>query len=303
MKITREKILSNTNCGINIFAFILKQYYPGETVLSLSGKDCEPTKNPFNNDRKTLKIKITDGIACYLDLENELDVGDVFDFATKHYQLESEKLLFQINKDLHLKIGENAFYNGPKITYNYAQEFRPPLPVFSYFSKPISNIRPKKTIDLYDLYNEIKGTRYIESTETLRQIKDSKEARKYKSLNFDYVTFSGTFSKRNDKELIKHSGLLTLDFDHINDLTVLRDALLSDPYIETEMLFTSPSGHGIKWIIQVDLSEVNHQEYFKAVSNYIIQTYGLEVDQSGKDISRACFLSYDPKVYINPKYH
>jgi phosphoribosylformimino-5-aminoimidazole carboxamide ribonucleotide (ProFAR) isomerase len=41
------------------------------------------------------------------------------------------------------------------------------------------------------------------------------EARKFKAFNFDYVTFSGAFSKRNDKHLKKHSGLLTIDFDHI----------------------------------------------------------------------------------------
>ena len=76
----------------------------------------------------------------------------------------------------------------------------------------------------------------------------------------------------------------------------LRNKLLSDEYFETEMLFTSPSGDGLKWIIPIDLEEVNHQEYFKAVANYIQSTYGLEVDQSGKDISRACFLPYDPTV-------
>lgn len=60
---------------------------------------------------------------------------------------------------------------------------------------------------------------------------------------------------------------------------------------------------GLKWIIPIDLSEVNHQEYFKAVANYIHSNYGLEVDQSGKDISRACFLPHDPNVYLNPKYY
>ena len=44
------------------------------------------------------------------------------------------------------------------------------------------------------------------------------------------------------------------------------------------------------------------QTYFKAVCNYLKQTYQLEVDGSGKDVARACFLPYDPQVYINPKY-
>jgi hypothetical protein len=34
----------------------------------------------------------------------------------------------------------------------------------------------------------------------------------------------------------------------------------------------------------------------------MLKTYQLEVDKSGKDISRACFLPYDSEVFINPKY-
>ena len=38
----------------------------------------------------------------------------------------------------------------------------------------------------------------------------------------------------------------------------------------------------------------------RAVANYVRATYGIEVDKSGKDISRACFLPFDSKAYINP---
>jgi hypothetical protein len=116
------------------------------------------------------------------------------------------------------------------------------------------------------------------------------------------VTFSGTFSKRNDAALIQHSGLITLDFDHVSNLQELKETLLLDRYFETELMFISPSGDGLKWIISIDLRECNHQDWFQAISAYIKATYQLEVDKSGKDISRACFLPHDPKVYINPNY-
>lgn len=45
-----------------------------------------------------------------------------------------------------------------------------------------------------------------------------------------------------------------------------------------------------------------YNEYFRAVSNYIKKTYGVEPDKSGKDIARACFLPYDPDAFINPNY-
>jgi hypothetical protein len=63
-----------------------------------------------------------------------------------------------------------------------------------------------------------------------------------------------------------------------------------------------PSGDGLKWIVEIDLKQGSHQENFLAISNYIKQTYNIEVDKSGKDISRACFLPYDKEVFINSKY-
>ncbi|MCP4705467.1 MAG: VirE protein, partial [candidate division Zixibacteria bacterium] len=136
----------------------------------------------------------------------------------------------------------------------------------------------------------------------LRNTEDAKEARKYKAYNFDYVTFSGIFSKRNEKALTNHSGLLTIDFDHISNISALKKQLLKDQYFETELMFISPSGDGLKWIIPIDVTKAKHQDFFKAVSNYIRQFYQLEVDQSGKDISRACFIPHDAAAYINPKY-
>ena len=71
---------------------------------------------------------------------------------------------------------------------------------------------------------------------------------------------------------------------------------------ETELLFRSPSGNGIKWIIPVvNNNGHDHEYYFRAVSNYL-KSFGITVDKSGKDVSRACFLPHDPNAFINPKY-
>jgi len=176
------------------------------------------------------------------------------------------------------------------------------VPVFSVFKQPVSNIFPEKEISLIEAYLAIKSTVYRDRTNYLRGLKDKDQIRKYKAAEFDYVTFSGTFTRRNDKALVNHSGLLTIDFDHISNIPEFKNQLLNDEYFETELLFVSPSGDGLKWIIAIDLNECTHLQWFQAVSNYIKSTYGLEVDQSGKDISRACFLPCDPDVYINPIY-
>ena len=161
---------------------------------------------------------------------------------------------------------------------------------------------PAETLRLHQVFELITSDKYKKITEDLRVITDVKEARKFKANRFDYVTFSGVFEKRNDSNLLQHSNLLTIDFDHLDNLQELKTQLLNDEYFETEMLFTSPSGDGLKWIIRIDILEVSHSEYFIAVANYIKQTYNIEVDQSGKDVSRACFLPYDPTAFLHKRH-
>lgn len=305
MEVSREAILNKTHYGLNIYAYVLRQYYQGETVLSLSGRDCKPAKNPFNADKPTLIVKVVDRCATHTDTEEAIAPGNVFDFASLHFGLSGQELFEKLNEILHLRIGrKNGFYdNSPTQPQVVAPEpIKPKPPLFSYYSKPVTNINPTRDIDLIEAFSMIKGDAFAPCTSTLRSIQDVKEARKYKAFNFDYVTFSGSFSKRNDKNLRKHSGLLTIDFDHVQDISGLKAELLKDQYFETELLFVSPSGDGLKWVIPIDLTKAGHQDYFKAVANYIRQTYQLEVDQSGKDISRACFLPHDPHIFINPKY-
>ena len=172
---------------------------------------------------------------------------------------------------------------------------------FSFFPKPIKNTRPSARFTLADAYAYITGPYAKEATEKLRLQPTAKDARDFKAANFDYCTFSGLFSKRSESALIAHSGLLCLDFDHLENLEEVRQWLLNDDYFETQLLFVSPSGDGLKWIINIDISQTTHADYFRAVANYLKQTYNVSVDQSGKDISRACFLPYDPDCFINPK--
>lgn len=173
---------------------------------------------------------------------------------------------------------------------------------FSYYQGPITNTQPKSEVTLVDVYNLIKGDSFKAATSALREISDIKLAKKYKAGHFDYVTFSGLFSQRSNSRLRIHSGLLTVDFDHVPNKHELRSALLADQYFETELLFTSPSGDGLKWIIPIHPSVELHYKYFDAVLNYVLAAYNQNIDPTGREVSRACFLPHDPEVYINPNY-
>lgn len=304
--ITELDVLDKTHYGLSIYSHILRKFYPGATVLHLSGKECKPAKNPFTGGNKTLHIYLKDWIFIHHDDTDPVFKGTPFDFAEQYYKLTGDELLQKLNEEMHLRIGMKLMnYNG--FTFNFRNkepesQSRPIIPKCSFFKRPVSNIYPEKEITLVEIYDLIRVGTYQEATEKLRAINSTKEAREFKARNFDYVCFSGIFSKRNDKSLLKHSGLLTIDFDHIPDISRLKTALLQDEYFDTEMLFISPSGNGLKWIISIDLTEYSHADFFNAVAAYIKQTYDLGVDKSGKDLSRACFLCHDADAYINPKY-
>lgn len=171
---------------------------------------------------------------------------------------------------------------------------------FSFFRCPVKNTVPQRAITLCEAYQLIRSDSYKRETDALRTIADKKEVRNFKAEYFNYVCFSGTFSKRSAHALIQHSGLMVLDFDHIDDVYGLKRRLLDDRFFVTQLLFVSPSGDGVKWIISIDLNKNSHLNWFNAIANYIRLTYGLTIDPTGKDVCRATFLPHDADVYLHP---
>ncbi|HXL01381.1 MAG TPA: BT4734/BF3469 family protein, partial [Dysgonamonadaceae bacterium] len=168
----------------------------------------------------------------------------------------------------------------------------------SFFEAPISNTKPSGELSLGDVHRLITGEKYKARTEQLRALADKREARRFKAASFDYCTFSGVFGLRANHALVEHSGLLCMDLDHLPDVAKMKQRLLADRLFDTQLLFVSPSGDGLKWVVPVDLSRASHEEYFDGVARYLHVCYGVEADKSGRDVSRACFLPYDPDAYL-----
>ncbi len=172
------------------------------------------------------------------------------------------------------------------------------FPQFSFFRKPVYNQQPYKHITAIEIHKVVSGNYYKNATLQLRTILDKKAANKFKCTEFDFACFSGTFKIKNEKGLIEHSGLICLDFDNLPEKEKLREKILADPFLTTVLLFTSPTGTGLKWIVKINLNQGTHIENFQAIENYIFQNYHVEID-SGSDVARPCFLPYDPDCYIN----
>ncbi len=111
------------------------------------------------------------------------------------------------------------------------------------------------------------------------------------------ICFSGTFNKRADTALIEHSGLICLDFDGYDKQKVLlndKETLSKNKYVYS--VFISPSGNGLKVLVKIPADAENHQNYFNSLEKYFNNPY---FDKTSKNLSRVCYDSYDPLIYVN----
>ena len=126
--------------------------------------------------------------------------------------------------------------------------------MISFFCAPIKNITPEAQVSILQIYKYITGGYAKLVTDRLRSIADHYEARCFKSEMLDYVTFSGCFSSRRTGGLIEHSGFLCFDIDKIESekrLQEIKSLLINDEELHTVLCFRSPSGNGLKWVVEV----------------------------------------------------
>ncbi len=124
-----------------------------------------------------------------------------------------------------------------------------------------------------------------------------KEERDKKKKSAPLVTISGSFSARKDDAIRAHSGFIAIDIDNIDNPEDTKKLVQGDSYVYAA--FTSISGHGLCLIVKID--GTRHLDAFNGIASYLYHTYQLIVDQSGKNVSRARFISYDPWIHINTK--
>lgn len=166
--------------------------------------------------------------------------------------------------------------------------------IFSFYENGIKNVTPTKEIDLDEFMKILKQPNHL--VDKARTISDKKERDVIKS-KMNYVTFGGTFQKRANKLLINGSGYACFDIDDLPNLNELREKLILDKYVH--LLFVSPSGLGLKVVVRIPkvVDNLEYKSYWISIANHFNLP---EQDESCKDISRACYLSYDPNPFYNP---
>ena len=133
----------------------------------------------------------------------------------------------------------------------------------------------------------------------IRAAQSKDEANTLKRESLGVFLLSGVFTERAKDKLTAHSGFLCCDFDDVSDPVALRDKLAKDKH--TYFACLSPSGKGVKALVRIHPSAEQHPASFAAAQRYFLETYGVKLDASCKDVSRACFACHDPDAITNPE--
>ena len=130
---------------------------------------------------------------------------------------------------------------------------------------------------------------------------DREKYRDYKASELPGVTFGGVFMQRKAEKLSIHSGRCVIDIDNC-DVGFVMAGLSQLP--QTEIAFVSPSAEGVKAVCRVDpvpKDAAEHKIAWAACRDVLEDLLGaVEVDASGSDVSRLCFLAHDPQLIHHP---
>ena len=155
---------------------------------------------------------------------------------------------------------------------------------------------------LAEIVNGIQGDDYKKTVLEIQKLINNGNQEKANQLKKRLVAFtvSGLFEGGRKMSFLKsYNPFVILDIDKL-DLEVLPDLVLKIKNIEfTRVVFISPSGRGLKIIVEVDSGVKMHGLAYRQVCNYYEKELAVEIDKSGKDITRLCFMSYDPEAYFN----
>ena len=148
----------------------------------------------------------------------------------------------------------------------------------------------------------IKSDRHRQQILTLRQLLGEGKEEEYSKQKRYLPAFtpSGTFEGGRKMEYLKeYSRIVILDIDKIPNDYINNVWTKAREIVFSYAVFTSPSGTGLKILVRVNSSQHQHRQTFNEIKKYYETALGVPIDPSGKDITRLCFLSWDPDAYIN----
>jgi hypothetical protein len=152
------------------------------------------------------------------------------------------------------------------------------------------------------ILEEIRTGKYKPGIVYLRKSLAEKKEEAYNKAKKSLPAFtpSGKFiGGRKLEFLADYSSCIILDIDKLTASELQNAKNLAAQSEFTYACFISPSGNGLKILIKIDTPKTEHKETFLKVQAHYEDILKLEIDKSGKDVTRLCFYSWDENLYLN----
>jgi hypothetical protein len=159
-----------------------------------------------------------------------------------------------------------------------------------------------KDDNILNVLQDIIDGKYQSQINSIRYAMQSGKEKRADELKSELPAFttSGTFDQQRKTEFLKtYSQIVNLDFDHIPIDKLDNLAAIINDCKFTLASFVSPRGEGIKVFIKINSNADKHVLAYNQVANYYKGLTGFDFDPKCKDITRLCFVSYDPNTFVN----
>ena len=152
------------------------------------------------------------------------------------------------------------------------------------------------------ILDEIKTGKYRHAIVYLRKSLSEKKQEAYDKAKKSLPAFTPSakfVGGRKLEFLAEYSNCIILDIDKLSPADLQKAKLLANQSEFTFASFISPSGNGLKILVKIDTPKTEHKETFLLIQAHYEKLLNLEIDKSGKDITRLCFYSWDENLYMN----
>jgi hypothetical protein len=176
---------------------------------------------------------------------------------------------------------------------------------FSLFHSEIGikETKPKKEIDLKNLFQILQSEKLIELTQGIRTAPNDLIRDELK-LKLPFITPFGTFEMRDKTKIIHYNqNLIAFDFDYLKPHEIEEIKEKAKKSQNVIYCGISPRGNGVKMLMLFNHSFdfENHATNLKHYAKDILKTMGIENDPDPAQfsLSQAMFLSHDENAYYN----
>lgn len=166
--------------------------------------------------------------------------------------------------------------------------------------------------NLNSVFTEIRSEKHSRIAKYLSELysKGDKENYKTHKGRLPVVTFCATFEGGRKKEHLKNYNCITvLDIDKlgVDELRKIKESLLKEEFVFS--YWESPSRDGVKGLVHLNydfnIHEVGIDESHKIAFNQLVEYFSvkhdIELDTSGSDYTRLCFICQDTQLILKKK--